>query len=450
MVKDLTVGTPSRVMARFAIPMLISVVFQQFYSMADNIIAGQFISDAALDAVSIAYPVTMIYTAVALGINIGVNVVVSQLFGGKQNQRLKTAVSTSLIATTAVALLLTILGLIFCRPLLAAMQTPESLMEPTLAYLRIYTGGLVFIFLYNTTTGIFSALGDTVTPLIFLVISSLSNVGVNILFVTACGMGVEGLALATFLCQAVAALAAFGVMSVRLKSIPSPPYPRFSWPLLRSVSTLAIPGICQKSFVSVGNLLVQGVVNSFDASVPGIIGGFSSATKLIYFVVYINSSVGSSVASFTAQNMGGGKLDRVMKGLRSGITMCFCLAIPTTAFFCLLPVTAMRIFVPAESVDIIAAGVSYLRIVAPFIVVIAVKQCCDGVLQGAGAAGAFMVSTFSDLILRVALAYILPVWFGHLGVWYAWPIGWVLGTLVSVWFYRRGKWKEVHLLDNIR
>lgn len=449
MVRDLTVGKPGRILTMFALPMLVSVVFQQFYNMADNIVAGQFLGDAALNAVAICYPITMIYTSVALGINIGVNVVVSQLFGSHQHEKMKTAVSTSLLATAGLALVMTVLGLLFCRPLLALLNTPADLVEPTMSYLNIYTLGLLFILLYNTATGVFTSLGDTVTPLVFLVISSLSNVGVNILFVTTLGMNVEGLALATIICQAVAAAASLLVLMARLRSIPSEKYEKFSPKLLSSISKMAIPGICQKSFVSVGNLMVQSVVNSFAATVPGIIGGFSSATKLLYIVVYLNASVASAVAGFSAQNIGAGHMERLKPGLRGAFILCFAMTIPATLFFLIFPTVAMGIFVPAESVDIINAGVSYLRTVSPFIVILIFKQLYDAILQGAGAAREFIITTFSDLLLRVALAYILPIWMGYLGIWWAWPIGWIIGTAISVYYYRVGHWKDVHLLDSI-
>lgn len=449
MVQDLTAGTPGRVLTRFALPSLISVVFQQLYNMADNVIAGQFIGDNALAAVSISYPVTMIYMAVALGINIGCNVVISQLFGAKRMERMKSAVSTSLLASSALALVLTGLGLLFCGPLLNLLNTPETLFGPTADYLRIYTLGLLFIFLYNTCTGIFTALGDTVTPLIFLVVSSLSNIALDILFVRKTTTGVAGLALATTLCQGLAAVVSLGVLLGRLRKLPSGPWEKFSLPLLKVISKMAIPGILQKSFVSVGNLLIQSQVNAFETTVPGIIGGFSSATKLIYFVVYINAAMGSAVASFTAQNMGAGRLDRLRRGLWSGALICLAVTAPAMVLFLGLPGVSMELFVPSSSQDIIAAGITYLRIVAPFIAVLAVKQCCDGILQGAGAAREFMATTFSDLILRVALAYILPVFWGYVGIWWAWPIGWVLGTLLSVYYYRRGRWQDVQLLNTL-
>jgi len=449
MIKDLSIGKPSRVLTVFALPMLLSVLFQQFYNMADNIVAGQFINDTALDAVSLSYPITMIYMAVALGINVGINVVVSQLFGARQIEKMKTAVSTSLIASVSLALTLTVFGLLLMPALLRALNTPDYLMEPTLRYLNIYTAGLFFIFLYNTSTGIFTALGDTVTPLVFLIISSLSNVGVNILFVTRLGMEVEGLALATLLCQGAAAIASFSVLLTRLRRLNSGKFALFSVPLLLTTASVSIPGIMQKSFVSVGNLLVQSIVNSYAATVPGIIGGFSSATKLLYIIVHLNGGVGSALASYVAQNIGAGKTERVKDGYRCGYILCLSFCVPATLFFLLAPRAAMGIFVPAESGDIISAGASFLLVSAPWLVVVALKQVCDGILHGAGSTREFTTTTFIDLAVRVVLAYLLPLWLGHLGIWWAWPIGWGVGTVVSVYFYYRGRWKNVHLLDHI-
>jgi len=447
--RDLTVGKPGRVLSTFALPMLISVLFQQFYNMADNIIAGQFIGNAALDAVSISYPITNIYLAVALGINIGISVVISQLFGAQQMEKMKTAVSTCIIASFSISALFTILGVTFAQSLLTMLNTPIALMPATLSYLRIYTLSMVFIFLYNTATGIFSALGDTITPLIFLIFSSLANVGLNILFVTTFSMDVDGLAWATFLCQGIAAAASCILLIVRLKKIPTGSFPLFSPHILATTATVAIPGIMQKSFVSFGNVLIQSVVNSFAATVPGIIGGFSSATKLLYIFVNLQGAVDSSMASYTAQNIGAKKLERVKEGVKAAYLLCLSFCIPATLFFVFTPEIAMGIFVPAESTDVIAAGSSYLRTVSPFLALVAVKQVCDGVLHGAGAAKMFATTTFIDLFVRVILAYILSFLMGPLGLWISWPFGWGVGAAVSVYFYRRGKWKDVHLLDNL-
>jgi Na+-driven multidrug efflux pump len=199
----------------------------------------------------------------------------------------------------------------------------------------------------------------------------------------------------------------------------------------------------------VGNILIQSVINSYAATVPGIIGGFSSATKLLYLFVNLNGAVDSALASYAAQNIGAKRFDRVKDGLKAGYLLCLAFCIPATLVFLIFPEFAMGIFVPAESTDVIAAGVSYLRTVSPFLALVAIKQVCDGILHGAGAAKMFATTTFIDLLVRVALAYILPLWIGHWGIWLAWPIGWITGMFVSVYFYRCGKWKEVHLLDHL-
>lgn len=268
MLKDLTQGRPGRVLLLYAIPSLISVVFQQLYNMADNVVAGQFLGDSALSAVSVTYPVTMLYLAVALGINAGSNILISQLFGAKRMEDMKTAVSTAMLSCIAISVILMVLGLVFCQPLLRLLSTPVDLIADTSRYLLIYTCGLPFIFLYNICTSVFTALGDTVTPLIFLVISSLSNIGLNVVFVTAVELGVAGLALATFICQAAAGLVSLFVLLRRLHKIPCGRWKRYSLPLLRSLSALAVPSILQKSSISIGNLLIQGLVNSFEATVP--------------------------------------------------------------------------------------------------------------------------------------------------------------------------------------
>lgn len=445
MAKDLTVGNPGKVLTVFAIPMVVSVVFQQLYNIADNIVAGKFIGDAALAAVSVSYPVTMIYMAVALGINIGSSVVISQIFGSKQYGKMKTAVSTALISSTIVALLLTVLGFCCMNPLLRLLKTPAEIFGQTREYLLIYTAGLVFIFLYNICTGTFNALGDSLTPLFFLIASSLGNIFMDIWFVKGFGMGVEGCAWATFICQGLAAVLAFVVLMVRLRTLHAAKHKLFSMPLLKQISKLAVPGILQQSFISVGNLLIQRNVNSYELA--SVIGGYGAAVKLNTFAVTLFVTLSNSVSSFSAQNIGARRHDRVHRGHHSGLKLGLLLSVPFILFYELAGDVAMRLFAKNDSVDVIAVGVQYLRIVSPFYLILQFKMASDGVLHGAGAVNQFMTSTFTDLILRVVLAAVLPHWFGYAGIWMAWPVGWVISTALSLSFYYGGKWKEVRFLD---
>ena len=439
MTKDLTVGSPAKVLCMFSIPMVISVIFQQLYNLADSMIAGRFAGEDALAAVGASYPITMIFMAVAVGCNIGCAVVISQLFGAREYREVKEAASTTILASLVLSVVLTILGLALTVPLMKLIQTPDNIFADGVLYLRIYIAGLVFLFLYNICNGIFTSLGDSKTPLYFLIGSSVGNIGLDYLFVAGFGWGVAGVAWATFIAQGVACILALVTLLFRIRKIPSEgKAPLFSWEMLRRVSLIAVPSILQQSFISVGNIFIQGLVNSFGSSV---IAGYSAAIKLNTFSVTAFSSLSNSLSSFAAQNLGAGKEDRVRSGLRAGTLISL---ITAGIFFLLLTLFSsamISLFMDEGSRQALDTGVTFLRIVAPFYLVISIKLAIDGVLRGAGAMKCFMISTFTDLILRVVLAFILAIPFGVTGVWLSWPVGWLASTGISIFFYRRGYWR---------
>ncbi|MEG2394860.1 MAG: MATE family efflux transporter [Ruthenibacterium sp.] len=438
MITDMTKGTPATVLWRFSMPLLLSMVFQQMYNIVDSIVAGRLIGENALAAVGASYPVTMIFMAVATGSNIGCSVVISQLFGAKNFRRMKTAVSTSLIAALVLAAALTLGGVLVCGPLMRAMGTPDNIFGDAALYLKIYIGGLVFVFLYNMCTGAFTALGDSRTPLYFLIGSSLANIGMDLLFVAVFHMGVAGVAWATFLCQGLAGLLAALALHKRLKTVQTDgAYPLFSWRELSHIAAIAVPSILQQSFVSVGNLFIQSLVNGFGSAV---VAGYSAAVKLNTFAITSFSTLGNALSNFTAQNMGGGQTQRVRKGFRAGLLMTVCVAMPFLLAYTLFGSSMVRLFVTNPSAEALTEGVRFLRIVAPFYCVICIKLMADGVLRGAGSMTYFMVATFGDLVLRVILAYALSPVFGAAGIWMSWPIGWVLAAVLSMGFYLRGVW----------
>ncbi len=432
MTKDLTEGNSFGLLFRYALPMVGSAAFQQLYNIVDSVVAGQCIGDNALAAVGASYPVTMIYTAVALGINIGCSVVISQLFGGKLLAKMKTAISTALISSAVLCVLMMVLGFIFCRPILTALGTSATFYVDSAEYLYIYTGGLMFVFIYNICTGTFNALGDSVTPFIFLAGSSIGNIVMDYSLVQFAGMGVAGIAWATFICQGIACVLALVVLLKRLHRMKTGYYEKFSFDMLGKISKLAIPGILQQSFVSVGSLMIQKAVNNY---ADAVVAGYSAAIKLNTFAITLFATVSNSVSGFTAQNVGAGKIARVKKGCRSGILLgAAIVAAFFTAYF-FFGSTMMRIFVKKESVDAINVGVTFLRIVSPFYIVVMIKLVCDGVLHGVAAVKLFMITTFTDLIIRVALAFILPNEFGYKGIWMSWPFGWTIAMTLSISFY---------------
>ena len=281
--KDLTVGKPTTVLWKFCLPLFGSIIFQQLYNLADSFVAGKFIGEDALAAVGNSYEITLIFIAFAFGCNIGCSVIVSRYFGAKNYSDVKTSVYTTWIAGGALCAVLMIFGLLFARPLLGLINTPASVMNDSALYLDIYIWGLPFVFFYNISTGIFTALGDSKTPFFFLAASSISNIAVDILFVAVFKMGVAGVAWATFICQGISCVLAVVFIILRLKNINAEKKPKlFSVKIFKELAVIAIPSILQQSFISVGNIIIQGVINSFETSV---MAGYSAAVKMNNLVI---------------------------------------------------------------------------------------------------------------------------------------------------------------------
>lgn len=443
MITDMTEGKPSKILWRFTVPMLVSVMFQQLYNIVDSIVAGKFVGVNALAAVGASYPITMIFMAVATGLNIGCSVVISLYFGAKEHAQMKSAVSTSLRTVLGISALLTVLGLVFSRPLMVLLKTPEDIFRDSALYLNIYICGLIFLFMYNICTGVFTALGDSRTPLYFLIASSVGNIILDLVFVICFHMGVGGVAWATFLAQGVSSILAYITLKKRLKTIASGEYSHFSMAMLKKIMEVAVPSILQQSFISVGNLFVQGLINSYGSAV---VAGYSAGMKINTFAITSFTTLGNGVSSFTAQNMGARKMDRAAKGFRSGVVMVLGVAVPVILLFFLGGRPIVELFMSEGGERATQVGVEFLRIVSPFYIVISLKLIADGVLRGAGAMKAFMIATFSDLILRVILAFALSGMWQETGIWLSWPIGWVIGTALSVGFYLSGTWKKQHLI----
>ena len=441
--KDLTVGNPQSVLCKFCLPLFGSIIFQQLYNIADSFVAGKFISDNALAAVGNSYEITLIFIAFAFGCNIGCSVIAAQLFGAKRYRDLKSAVYTALIASSVLCLLLMAIGIIFCGGLLRLIKTPAEVFADSRLYLDIYIFGLPFVFLYNVATGIFSALGDSKTPFIFLACSSLSNIGMDILFVTAFGMGVDGVAWATFLCQGVSCVLALAVVFRRFNKIKTEGKIQiFSFAHLRRFAVIAVPSILQQSFISVGNIVIQSVINGFGA---GVMAGYSAAVKLNNMVITSLTTLGNGLSNFTAQNLGAAKYDRIKAGFRAGLKLVWGLCLPLVVLYLFASRWLIFIFLESSSGAAMDTGIQFLRIVSPFYFIVAAKLVSDGILRGAGLMKKFMIATFTDLVLRVALAEILSrTALGVTGVWLSWPIGWAVATVLSIVFYAKTKWDSAH------
>lgn len=449
MTKDLTVGNPGSTVLKFAFPLLISVIFQQIYNIADSIIVGNFAADgeSALAAVGASYSITMIFVAVAIGSNSGCSVVISQLFGSKRSESLKCAVSTSVIAAVVLSIVMSAAGLVFSEPLLRLINTPENIIQDSVLYLNIYIAGFIFLFMYNIGNGIFTALGDSLTPLIFLIASSVVNIILDLVFVRSFHWDVAGVAWATFITQGAAGVLSIAAALFRTSKIKSGKYKLFSAKMLRTVGAYAVPSILQQSFVSAGNIFVQNLVNGFGSSV---VAGYSAAVKLNTFCITSVSTLGNGISGFTAQNIGADKYDRVRSGMRSALFMSAVVALIFTAAYVVFSDSMISMFVPKEDMTALAleSGSDFLIIASPFYVLVGIKIVCDGILRGGGAMVCFMITTFLDLVLRVILAYIFCGVFhmGYLGIWMSWPVGWTVSSSVSLIFYLTGAWRKGKLV----
>ena len=437
--KDLTVGKPQTVLWKFCMPLFGSIIFQQLYNIADSLVAGKFIGENALAAVGNSYEITLIFIAFAFGCNMGCSVVVSKLFGARNYKEMKTAVYTACIFSGFVCVLLMLIGITGSGMLLRLIRTPEEVFADSKLYLDIYAWGLPFVFFYNIATGIFSALGDSKTPFYFLAVSSMSNIAVDIWFVKAFHMGVAGVAWATFLCQGISCILAMIVVFKRLAKIEEKEKaPLFDLQLLKQIVVIAIPSTLQQSFISIGNIMIQSIINGFGAPV---MAGYSAAVKLNNLVITSFTTLGNGISNYTAQNLGAMKLERIKQGFGVGVKLVWMLSLPLFLLYFFSGNIVLKLFMDNPTELAMHTGIIYLKILSPFYFVVSAKLVADGILRGAGMMKKFMIATFTDLILRVLLAFCFSrTALGATGIWCAWPVGWCIATILSISFYLKGPW----------
>lgn len=435
---DLTRENPTKTLIKFALPMILSVAFQQIYNIADKVIAGRYAGEDALAAVSASYPITMIIMAFALGTNIGCSVVISSLFGSKKMSEVKTAVFTSIILALFASVVITAISLFLSNPLLNMLNTPANIFADSALYLRIYIYGFIFLFLYNICTGVFNALGNSRTPLYFLIASSIANIILDYIFTAIFSWGVAGVAWATFIAQGLSSVLSLLALVLEIRKIKTKEKPPLlSSGILKKILLLAIPSILQQSFVSVGNLMIQGLVNSYGSSV---IAGYGVAIQLNTFAVTIFNTSGNAVSNYTAQNLGSGSMSRVRQGFLAAIKIVAVIAIPFIVAYTVFGKFFVGLFLEEPTPLAMDTGMKFLTIVAPFYFFVMIKLVADGVLRGSGEIKFFVISTFSDLLLRVILAFTFSPIFGVNGIWYSWPIGWGISMILAVIFYKKGYW----------
>lgn len=432
---------PAAALLIFALPMMLGNFFQQVYTMADSVIVGRFVGEDALAAVGASYSLTNVFISIAIGGGVGASVITSQTFGARDYARMKRSISTALLSFLAISIFLGVVGLTLSRRIMVLLNAPANILEDSITYLNIYFLGLPFLFMYNVLSSMFNALGRSRIPLYLLIFSSVLNVALDVYMVTVLHMGVAGVAWATLIAQGISAVLSFSIFLKELRSYPGKLDALFDWKELKNMGRVALPSILQQSTVSIGMMLVQSVVNSFGSQ---MLAGYSAAMRIESVCIVPMSAMGNAISSYTAQNVGADKPERVKAGYRASYGIVFAIAAGICLVVQLLASPLISLFLEDGSAAAFETGIQCTRFMAWFYVLIGLKMISDGVLRGAGDMTMFTVANLVNLGLRVVLAVTLAPRFGIQFVWVAVPVGWLINYLISFFEYRTGKWKTIH------
>lgn len=441
---SMVTGNPTKALIGFTLPMVAGNLFQQFYNIMDSIIVGNVVGEEALAAVGASTAITMLFVMVAIGTGIGCSVVISQLFGAKQLEKMKTAISTALLSILGFSIFLSILGIAINKSLLRLMGTPENIFADAAEYMQIYFFGFVFLFLYNAFSAIFNALGDSKKPLLFLMFSSLLNIGLDLYFVAKLHMGVAGVAWATLIAQGISALLSFLFLMRKLSQIKTKAYARFDGVLLKNMVKVAIPTVVQQSIVSVGMLLIQSAVNQFGST---FLAGYTAATKIDSIAIVPMVAVGNAASTYVAQNMGAKKPERIGQGYRICLMMAAGIGLTIAVILHFTGNEFVGLFLDSNSSsEAIAIGAQYLSVVSMFYFLMGLMNVSNGVLRGAADMGWFLSCSLCNLAVRVILTYALADATQGMIIMWANPAGWVIGLGIAVFRYLQGGWKKKEII----
>lgn len=443
---------PDKAILLFALPMMIGNLFQQFYNMADSVIVGRYVGEDALAAVGASYSLTTVFISIAVGGGMGASVITGMYFGSRDYRRMKESVWTAILTFLGIGMMLGMLGLFFSGRIMVCLNTPENILSSATTYLNIYFLGLPFLFLYNILAAMFQALGRSQYPLLLLILSSVLNVGLDIVTVCTLHMGVAGVAWATLAAQGVSAILAMILFMRELQSYPIEPlFDKlereadrqliwFSGRELCNMAKVALPSILQQSTVSIGMMLVQSVVNGFGSEA---LAGYSAASRIESICIVPMAALGNAVSSYTAQNVGAKQINRVIQGYHA----CYGMVLGMAVFICLILehfyAPMIHMFLGEDGTPLaLQTGTEYLRFLGWFFVLIGLKMITDGLLRGSGDMKMFTVANLVNLSIRVVIAFAFAPLYGIRMVWVAVPIGWLANYIISYAEYRTGNWRK--------
>lgn len=442
---DMTIGSPARHIIKFALPLLVGNLFQQLYNMVDSLVVGNYVGADALAAVGACGSMNFLFFSLSAGLATGIGIIVAQFYGAKDENSISGTIANSIYVLSATALLVSLLGILLCPALLRLLQTPENVMPDAVLYLRTTCAGMIAIALYNGVAAILRALGDSKTPLYFLIVACITNVVLDLLFVLRFNWGVFGVAFATIIAQAVSAITCIIYAYIKV------PYFRLNREQMRPKKdiikrsfVLGVPLALQNSMIAISCMALQGVVNSFGETVMAastIVGRVEQVVQQPY------GSLGAAITTYTGQNMGAGKIERVKQGYRQAVIMVLVfslLLLPICFFFGEQIIGAF-----VKETDVIAIGTKGLWINSLFYFGLGMIYVPRALLNGAGDTGFAMLNGATEVAGRIVYSLILtsiPV-IGYWGIWLTTGATWATTAVVCVIRYKKGKWQYKKLVD---
>lgn len=436
---DLTEGKVWKVIVRFALPLLVGNLLQQFYNITDSIIVGQFLGKEALAAVSASFFIYYFIISLVIGVGSGTTVVISQLFGAKQYQKVQLAFSSFFIFMLVGGIILSIAGIIFAEPVFRLTNTPEEVIPQAVAYFRIYIGGTFLFVTFNSIISILRGVGESVRPMLFILITTVLNIAFDLLFILVFKWGIEGAARATVVSQGIGMCIALAyvnnthpLLSIKKQDM------LFDWKLFKESLKIGLPTSVQQCAIALGLIALLGIVNSFGTNT---LTAYGAAGKIDTIITQAILTLSGALAAFCGQNIGAGRLDRVKKGVQFTMYTNVALGLLTFAAVYLFGNEMMRIF--TKDIDVVAIGKEYLLIIGGFFIVHGALNVYNGALRGAGDTLFPMITSLVCLwLIRIPLAYYLSSWFGRNGIWWAIGISITIGLIVTFVYYKMGFWKR--------
>lgn len=437
--KDLTTGNESKGIFLFALPMLIGALFQQLYNTADSVIVGQFIGTDAMAAVSGANPIMFLLTSLLTGITLGFSILVSQYYGSKNMKRVKHTIDTTYIFVFIAAIIITIIGVFFSGSILRFINTPEAIFVQAKEYLIIIFIGTIFSAGYNTISAILRGLGDSTNPLIFLIISTVLNIVLDIVFIIYFNLGVNGVALATIIAQGTSFIFSIiylnkkhAILKINITNL------NFNSDIFKHGLRLGIPSGFQQMLFSFGTIALQSLVNSYGTSA---MAAFGAGSKIETFISIPIINLGAALSTFVAQNKGANKPERIDRGLKASIKISNILSITITIIFIIFGKHLIGLFTSEE--DVISIGYRYLLTIGPFFYFVCTSYMYLSTIKGMGnSIFPLISSTISLWIARIPIAYISASLFGVDGIWMGISAGWMIGWIITLTYYKKSNWRK--------